>query len=422
MQLYDWNVKETILDVDGYASFEKEYMPKLVLQFTYYYIFEKWCSDHYPDVDRTRCLATFLNFKVNANNRLGHWRQAEAHHYDKESQRDLWDKVYTLIAYTGLFCFLFKIQVTSSKNLPLFFLFLNLAVQIWRFIPLNGEYRQPSWWKVSDVPAYLTQGKEFWRGQTNYTLIGGLMGPCFYPAGHLWLYAIIDKYIFSTFVHCEMIFEIFNIMVQTCSLYIIISLARRYFNAEPSRAQIIGFLIVSNQSLHELYQNLYNETFQEFFVLSAIFCLVALNRPIVAAVILSLAISLKALAILLLPGMLGWIQYKHGTVSLLASIQVIVAIQFILAAPFVSQTAATMMGWPGANSTPYQYLTHSKFLPSHHKRKRRGAVASHSQIWNFISEELFLKGAWLELLQKIIMGVNVYYFFIRRNCLPQCLR
>ena len=153
-----------------------------------------------------------------------------------------------------------------------------------------------------------------------------MQGPCFYPAGHLWLYALIDKYIFSTFVHCEMIFTILSIFVQSCSLFIIVSIARRYFNSEPSRAQIIGFLILSNQSLHELYQFLYNETFQEFFVLFAIFSMTVLNRPVLAAIVLSWAISLKALAILLLPGMLGWIQYKHGTITLLASIAVIIVV------------------------------------------------------------------------------------------------
>ena len=80
-----------------------------------------------------------------------------------------------------------------------------------------------------------------------------------------------------------------------------------------------------------------------------------------------------------------------------------------------------MMGWPGANSTTYQYLTHAKILPSHHKAKRRGAFYEFTQLWNFLSEELYLKGAFIDLVRKIILGVNIYYFFIRRNCLPKCL-
>lgn len=86
-------------------------MPRVVHEFIYYYIYEKWCNDHYPDVDTTRCIATFLHYKINANNRMGHWQQAESHHYITKSQRDSWNMLYSFIIYAGLFCYLFEIQL-----------------------------------------------------------------------------------------------------------------------------------------------------------------------------------------------------------------------------------------------------------------------------------------------------------------------
>ena len=35
-----------------------------------------------------------------------------------------------------------------------FFMVLNMALQIWRFIPLDGEYQTFNWIKDSDTTAY----------------------------------------------------------------------------------------------------------------------------------------------------------------------------------------------------------------------------------------------------------------------------
>lgn len=156
-------------------------------------------------------------------------------------------------------------------------------------------------------------------------------------------------------------------------------------------------------------------------MIGSIFCLAALNRPIFGALLFSLAISIKIGALLLLPCLLGWIQYSHGTLTLLASFMTIISLQIIMAAPFLMQTASLSMGWPGANSTPYMYLIRSKIIPSTLKARRLGACQENSVWWNFIDEELYKKGSWLNFLQMVILSINIYYFFIRRNCLPRCL-
>lgn len=201
----------------------------------------------------------------------------------------------------------------------------------------------------------------------------------------------------------------------------VLSMAVRYFSSEPSRVQMIGFLIIFNSKVNELYQLLYNDSFVEFCIFAAIYSLASLNRPIVASMLLSLAISIKTGAILLLPCLLGWIQYSNGTLSLLASVITIMSIQIVLAAPFVSPAAAVMMGWPNASSSLYMYLIRSKFIPSTEKFRRFGSQPSFSHWWTWIDEDMYFKDAWLEFLQKVILFINVYYFFIRRNCMPKCL-
>ena len=78
----------------------------------------------------------------------------------------------------------------------------------------------------------------------------------------------------------------------------VLSIAGSYFKAEPKRIQMIGFIIMLNPKVNELYQLLYNDSFVEFYNVACIY-LAARNRPVLAAVMLSLAISIKAGAVLL---------------------------------------------------------------------------------------------------------------------------
>ena len=91
IQTKDWTPWGTILDLGDEACFGREYMPRLVLDFTYYYIYEEWCSNHHPDVDTTRCIMAFLHYKVNANNKFGQQGQATANDYITNSQRHVWN-------------------------------------------------------------------------------------------------------------------------------------------------------------------------------------------------------------------------------------------------------------------------------------------------------------------------------------------
>lgn len=98
---------------------------------------------------------------------------------------------------------------------------------------------------------------------------------------------------------------------------------------------MIGLMLVLNWRMHEYYQLVYNDAFLEFFIFSCIL-LASKNWPLGAATMLSAAISIKAGGLLLLPALLGWIQYQNGTLKLLQSVSVILMVQALVAAPFIS--------------------------------------------------------------------------------------
>jgi predicted membrane-bound dolichyl-phosphate-mannose-protein mannosyltransferase len=78
-----------------------------------------------------------------------------------------------------------------------------------------------------------------------------------------------------------------------------------YFSTEPLKAQLICFLFLGNEEVRELNQLMFNDSILALYVILCIYSMVK-DRPGLAALMLSLAISIKAGALLLLPGVLGW--------------------------------------------------------------------------------------------------------------------
>lgn len=81
-----------------------------------------------------------------------------------------------------------------------------------------------------------------------------------------------------------------------------------------------------------------------------------------------------------------------------------------------------MFGWKqGAKTSLRTYLERSKFIGSNLKREKVGAQYEISLWWRFVPEEMYYKDSFLTFLKLCMLAINVWYFFIRRNCLPQCL-
>jgi len=70
---------------------------------------------------------------------------------------------------------------------------------------------------------------------------------------------------------------------------------------------------------------LFNDSILALYVVLCLYFITS-NRPAVAALMLTLALSIKAGAILLIPGLLGWTHYKYGAQKLIWSIFIIVGV------------------------------------------------------------------------------------------------
>lgn len=237
-----------------------------------------------------------------------------------------------------------------------------------------------------------------------------------YTAGHLWHYWLVYK----LHLHTRWAFYIWRVLAvltDTAVNLAVLNVAKTCFPSNRGKTQMIGFILSTNYYLHWEVMYLYNDNLLLFWVALALY-FISKHRPLVSVTSMALALSIKAGAILMLPSILGWIQYFYGTIYLLASVAWFVFIQYILAAPFCSPTVSSLMGFSSAGTGWSNYF---KFFLG---GRTHGANAFDlSYFWNeyTISQQLYESVAFVNIMKFMMIFVNVFFFFIKFNGLPKCL-
>ena len=197
-------------------------------------------------------------------------------------------------------------------------------------------------------------------GQTNYTEISSLPGPCRYPAGHLWHYSLF-AWLFEQTEYAFVIMKLWHCFQASASVLLVGWVAYRYFR-KPREAQLVLFMLMAQHELRMLHMDLYNDGAVGFYVYMAIASIVE-GMSVYGIVALGLATSLKAPAILLLPAYLGCVQIREGTVALTTiCVAIFIVIQVGLALPFVDDGIAKLLGFEGANTGWREYLRKVKII------------------------------------------------------------
>lgn len=144
------------------------------------------------------------------------------------------------------------------------------------------------------------------------------------------------------------------------------------------------------------------------------------RRPYWCLFFFSLAYGVKAGALLMIPAMLGSIQMNHGPVKLLVSLAFMILFQIGLALPFllgntsiadyIERSKLTGAGRNGVQSSAHFW----DYLAAHH-----GLTI----LWNFVDEKCYFDKSCLSDKVKVgMLLANIWFFFVRKNCIPQCLK
>uniref|UniRef100_A0A7S3K3J4 dolichyl-P-Man:Man5GlcNAc2-PP-dolichol alpha-1,3-mannosyltransferase n=1 Tax=Aureoumbra lagunensis TaxID=44058 RepID=A0A7S3K3J4_9STRA len=173
--------------------------------------------------------------------------------------------------------------------------------------------------------------------QFHYGEIFGPQGPLVYPAGFVWLYAILRWFTGEEIAIAQHIFAVFYIVDVT----IMARIYYKTFSNKEMPALALALLATSRRAHSVFALRLFNDGPCALLTHLAILLLLE-SQPYIASIVFSLAISIKMSAILYAP---AWYvilasrpQGHRGAIlaiSLCALVQILVAAPFLLTDPFV---------------------------------------------------------------------------------------
>lgn len=201
-------------------------------------------------------------------------------------------------------------------------------------------YRVP--YTEIDFTTYVGQARLFLEGERVYTRLNPVngTGPCVYPAGHVYVYALLDY--LSQGATKLLPAQIFFAVLYLGTLVLVAQLYR-LAGAPPV---LLIFLALSKR-LHSIFVlRLFNDPVAMFFVYGSIY-LLCKRRWQLACVVYryvfrscSLGLSVKMNAFLFLPGLCVVLFRALGAFRALASLGVVVSVQVLVGAPLLWRDAS----------------------------------------------------------------------------------
>jgi len=100
--------------------------------------------------------------------------------------------------------------------------------------------------------------------------ISASQGNIFYPALHLWHYLLNYKLHLAT-PDAEYYLKMIHVLLHAIVQYCVSSIAYKYFFKNKNCAQMICFMMLSNDQVRRMYQFLYNDCLMSFYLILCVY-------------------------------------------------------------------------------------------------------------------------------------------------------
>ena len=158
----------------------------------------------------------------------------------------------------------------KQKTVLRFCFVVNLLLSIDKLVSEPTRYGM-------DYIAYLQQAAAVWNGETNYTKLSSNLGPCYYPAGHIWHYVpAVWLHLYTE--HAEIIIKFIHFVVQSLVNCFIAKIAYIYFkglsvvkNSGDRDAQLLAFTMLASKETRFLHAQMYNDQIMVFYLVVGIY-------------------------------------------------------------------------------------------------------------------------------------------------------
>lgn len=126
----------------------------------------------------------------------------------------------------GLILHVFRVKINRRYLLPGIFI-ANTLLGLIEVADVLNRYSY-------DYTSYLQQSLAFYYGSTNYTTYSSSQGPCYYPAGHLYHYVVLNLIHMNT-EHAEQIITLLHMFMHSFLLCLTIKISYIYFAEEKNK-------------------------------------------------------------------------------------------------------------------------------------------------------------------------------------------
>ena len=207
----------------------------------------------------------------------------------------------------------------KKENYLTFLFFTNLILSLPQLSDWQTRYGV-------DYVAYIQQAGAVYNGERDYAKLSSHLGPCYYPAGHIWHY-IPAYWLHLSTESAEVIIKAGHHIIHSITILFVTKIAYQYFDCPDQdyniKAQIVGAILLCNTNMRTQYSLMYNDEIMVMYVVISIYCSIS-NRPYSSSLFLTLGLSNKAGVLLIIPAFLGQMQYNHGTKVLMKSVVIVV--------------------------------------------------------------------------------------------------
>lgn len=143
--------------------------------------------------------------------------------FSKDIRRYL-DNICNGLVGLGIFLNIFGINFGRDKVL-LFAFFVNLLMGTIYLFEVSGDRYG------IDYIAYIQQAGAVYNGERDYTKLSSNLGPCFYPAGHIWHY-IPAFWLHLQTESAEYYIKFLHLVIHSLVIVYIVKIAYLYFRED----------------------------------------------------------------------------------------------------------------------------------------------------------------------------------------------
>lgn len=197
-----------------------------------------------------------------------------------------------------------------------------------------------------DYSTYLEQAAMVTESKVyDYRALRGEQGPLVYPAGHVWLYALVGKYAGGSILRAQYLFG----LVYVLDALVVARIYAKTLSKKAFPPVLLACLALSKRAHSVFVLRLFNDGPCAFLSHVAVL-LLSSGWDGWACVVFSLAVSVKMSALLYAPAWYLVLAAKRGHVgawgyvSICAAVQGLVGLPFLLADPMAYATRAFDLG------------------------------------------------------------------------------